>query len=112
MDLQKSKRPRKKNMTGYLMTKKNRVLGHSGNLRTPREEEIETDRNQLSSGKKMIGRTGRHTDADERFTATNSNSMKSTPILNNAKKIPNSENFSETLQSERDNADDLLLHLR
>ena len=60
----------------------------------------------------MIGRTGRVADVDERFTATNSISMKSTPNLNNAVKIKNSENFSETLQSERENADDLLLNLR
>ena len=56
--------------------------------------------------------TTRIGDIDERFTATNSNSMKSTPNLNNATKIKNSENFSETLQSERENAEDLLLNLR
>ena len=77
------------------------------------EEEITTERGlQLDSAKKMINRARRHQEIDDRFTATNSNSLKSTPMMNNGIKMKNSENFSETLQSERDNADDLLLNLR
>ena len=77
------------------------------------EEEITTERGlQLDSAKKMINRASRHQEIDDRFTATNSNSLKSTPMMNNGIKMKNSENFSETLQSERDNADDLLLNLR